>query len=91
MNAPLLQKLGVDVIGIDQQEDSAQVERFSREFALNYPIYVDVGTVTHDLLGARIIPAMYFVDASGVIRWQHSGPLNSQDFRNLASLAETTK
>jgi hypothetical protein len=77
----------VDVVGVDQQESAVQVERFAREFALRYPIYIDESGVTHDVLGARMIPNTIYVDARGVIRWQHAGPLSAQDLARLAYLA----
>jgi thiol-disulfide isomerase/thioredoxin len=77
--AKTLARRGVEVVGIDQQEDASQVERFAREFSLTYPIYIDRGTVTHDVLGARMIPATIYVDGRGIIRWQHAGPLNARD------------
>jgi thiol-disulfide isomerase/thioredoxin len=83
-----LKTKGIAVVGIDQQEGAAQVERFLQDFHVTYPVYIDSGTVTHDLLGARVIPMTIYVDASGIIRWEHSGPLTAED---LTQLAQTLK
>lgn len=83
-----LKSHGISVVGIDQQEGAPQVARFADEFHLPYPVYIDTGTVTHDLLGARVIPTTIYVDAAGVIRWEHAGPLTTRD---LTALAHTAK
>lgn len=82
-----LQRRGTLVIGIDQQEGGAQVSAFAHEFAIPYRLYIDPGTFTHDVLGARMIPNTMYVDAHGIIRWQHAGPLTPQDFALLARSA----
>lgn len=76
----------VDVVGVDQEEPAAAVEQFARSFHLPYPLYIDRTNVTHDRLGARIIPTTIFVDAQGIIRWQRSGPLTRADLRSLAGV-----
>jgi thiol-disulfide isomerase/thioredoxin len=85
-----LRARGFDVVGIDQEESAAAVSAFAREFALPYPVYIDTSGVTHDLLGARVIPTTIVVNADGVIVWEHAGPLQREDFlRAAATIAET--
>lgn len=86
--ATQLKTKGIDIVGIDQQEGAAQVSRFVQDFHLTYPVYIDQGSVTHDLLGARVIPTTIYVDARGIIRWEHSGPLSAQDLTQLAQAAK---
>lgn len=85
--AKRLERRGVLVIGIDQEEGADEVAAFAREFRLGYPLYIDRTNVTHDILGARMIPNTIYVDASGIIRWQHAGPLTAQDLAQLARTA----
>lgn len=85
--AKRLQQRGVLVVGIDQEEGANEVAAFAREFAIGYPLYIDRTNVTHDVLGARMIPNTIYVDAGGIIRWQHAGPLTAQDFAQLAQTA----
>lgn len=80
-----LQARGVDVVGIDQQENAGAVSRFTQQFALPYPVYIDRSNITHDVLGARVIPTTIYIDARGVIRWERSGPLSEPDLRALAA------
>lgn len=81
--AKALQARGVDVVGIDQQEAAAQVDRFRTDFSLRYPLYIDGGNLTHTVLGARVIPETLYVDAGGIIRWVHEGPLSDREFRSI--------
>ena len=85
--AKRLQHRGVLVVGIDQEEGANEVAAFAREFGIAYPLYIDRSNVTHDVLGARMIPNTIYVDASGIIRWQHAGPLTAQDLAQLARTA----
>jgi thiol-disulfide isomerase/thioredoxin len=82
-----LQKRGVEIVAIDQQESASQVARFAQEFHLPYPVYIDDSGVTHQLLGARIIPMTIYVDSSGLITWEHAGPLDVDDLRAVALYA----
>ena len=84
--AATMRASGVELVGIDQSEPGAVVERFVRENDLRYPIYVDGdGSVTHKVLGARFIPTTIVVDRHGIIRFEHSGPLSQGDFSALAT------
>ncbi len=56
-----------------------QVQAFARAFHLAYPLYVDLSGITHTVLGARMIPTTLYVDATGVIRWEHPGPISMEE------------
>jgi cytochrome c biogenesis protein CcmG/thiol:disulfide interchange protein DsbE len=81
--APALRKRGIEVVGIDQEESAQAVAAFARRYALPYQVYIDTSGVTHDLLGARIIPTTMLIDDSGVIRYEHAGPLDARSFADL--------
>lgn len=74
---------GIDIVGIDQEENAQAVSAFAHTFDLRFPLYIDETNVTHDVLGARMIPTTIFIDAAGVIRWRHSGPLGPAEFHEL--------
>lgn len=80
-----LRARGIRVVGIDQEESAAAVSAFAQQFALPYPVYIDTSGVTHDLLGARVIPTTILVNSDGVIVWEHAGPLTRDDFLRAAS------
>lgn len=86
--AARLRVRGIQVVGIDQQENPAQVQAFAHAFHLRYPLYVDTAGITHTVLGARVIPTTMYVDAAGVIRWIHAGPIDARTLFQVATSEE---
>jgi thiol-disulfide isomerase/thioredoxin len=78
---------GVDVIGIDQEETAAQVQAFRDRYHIGYPIVIDTGRETKDILGARIIPRTIVVDGKGIVRAVVSGPMTADQMSRLAAEA----
>lgn len=75
---------GITVVGIDQEESGAKVAAFEQEYGLSYPLYIDSSGVSHDVLGARMIPTTIVVNGNGVIRSIHEGPMTRQEILSLA-------
>lgn len=75
---------GVDVVGIDQEETAQAVEAFRNTYHIGYPVLIDHGRETKDVLGARIIPRTIVIDGSGVIRAVVSGPMSADQMTRLA-------
>ncbi len=86
--AARLRARGIQVVGIDQQENSKQVRTFAHDFHVSYPLYVDTVGITHTVLGARVIPTTMYVDAEGVIRWIHAGPIDARTLFQVATSEE---
>ena len=78
---------GVDVIGIDQQESPVQVSAFAQRYGIAYPLMIDAGRQTKDVLGAHIIPRTIVIDGSGVVRAVVSGPMTAAQMRAAAAAA----
>jgi thiol-disulfide isomerase/thioredoxin len=78
---------GVDVVGIDQEETPAQVQAFRERFGIDYPMVIDTGRQTKDILGARIIPRTIVVDGKGVVKAVYSGPMTADQMLRLAAEA----
>jgi len=78
---------GVDVIAIDQEETASQVQAFARQYGIKYPIVIDHGRETKDVLGARIIPRTIVVDGKGIVRAVVSGPMTAAQMVQLAAAA----
>jgi thiol-disulfide isomerase/thioredoxin len=74
-----LRRDGIDVVGIDQAESPQSVERFVQAYGLQYPTYIDSNRTSATSLDARIIPTTLLVDARGVVRVIHVGPLDRSD------------
>lgn len=82
---------GVDVIGIDQQESAAQVEAFAQTYGIRYPLMIDSGRQTKDVLGARIIPRTIVIGRNGLVVAVVSGPMTGAQMRVLAARAAAAR
>jgi thiol-disulfide isomerase/thioredoxin len=87
--AGALRARGIRVVAIDQEESAPSVWQFVKQFALPYPVYIDTSGVTHDVLGARVIPTTILVNRSGVIVWEHAGPLTQAELLGAISQTES--
>jgi cytochrome c biogenesis protein CcmG/thiol:disulfide interchange protein DsbE len=87
--AKVFARRGISVIGIDQEENAPKVAAFEQEYGLSYPLYIDSTGVSHDVLGARMIPTTIVVDAKGIIRAIHEGPMTRREILGLADGLET--
>ena len=74
--------LGVQFLGVDQQDSKAEASAFVREFGLTYPIAFDPDGSVAASYGALGLPTTFVIDASGVIRYRFLGrvdPAGLQD------------
>jgi cytochrome c biogenesis protein CcmG, thiol:disulfide interchange protein DsbE len=78
---------GVDVIGIDRQETPLIVDAFRARFGTTYPMVIDQGWASRDVLGARAMPETVVVDGRGIVRAMVSGPLTLEQMQALAARA----
>ena len=58
---------GLVVVGVSVGEDAADVEPFVRELGVRYPIFLDRDFALADAVGAKRVPQLLVVDASGRI------------------------
>ena len=79
---PLLQRTllahhaqGLVILGVDQGEPQDAITRFGQEFGLTYPLLADFQLAVNRQYGVTSLPASYFVDAQGVIRYTINGIL----------------
>lgn len=66
---------GLEVLGVDQQEDRARVAGFVKPFGLSFPLAIDQGSLAQTY-GVIAIPTSVFIDRSGVVRAVHIGAMN---------------
>lgn len=71
----LAQKYGgkVAVIGISVDEDPAGIPKFAKETGATFPLAWDDGQITSKSYQPPTMPTSYVIDASGVVRFVHSG------------------
>jgi peroxiredoxin len=66
----------VTILGIDQAEDQAIVQKFVDRFGLTYPILLDAEYHASDLYNVRGMPTTFFVDRDGFIQHLWIGEMN---------------
>lgn len=92
--------LGVQVIGAagDAQTDSAKVLKFTREFKVNFPVWL--GATTNDMKRfgvGQLLPATVIIDRSGKIVWRQIGIIKPAELRKeldkllLSKVADAAK
>lgn len=84
------QSRGVALIGIDLKEDAATIQQFIAPYGVTYPIVRDeTGRVSSQYQVAGI-PTTIIIDANGVIRARHIGPLTEAQFSEYVEPLLTT-
>jgi thiol-disulfide isomerase/thioredoxin len=92
--------LGVQVIGAagDAITDSAKVLKFSREFKVNFPVWLGASTEDMRRFGVgEVLPATVIIDRNGKIVWREIGIIKSAELRKeldkllLPKVADATK
>lgn len=64
------------IIGVDVQEDPAEVAAFAQEIGMTYPVALDTQADVARLYQVRAYPTTYFINAEGTIVRVFTGPLN---------------
>lgn len=76
---------GVQVIGINQQEQPGQAREFVEEFGVTYPIPLDrSGAVSQGFRVNRGLPVTFFISADGVIDAVHYSVVTADDLQEYA-------
>jgi len=70
----------VALLGVDEREDAATVLQFASEFGLTYPLLLDQNGDASMLYQVLGIPTTVVLDAEGVVRVRHVGPLTVDQF-----------
>jgi peroxiredoxin len=77
---------GLVVVGVNLQENAGAVTSFADDYGMTFPIAIDrTGQVGESWrIGGPIegIPSSYFIDADGVVRARHYGPMSDEDLQS---------
>lgn len=80
---------GVSIVGIDWQDKPAVLEKWLEKHGNPFDrIYLDADGSYGIGLGMRGLPETYLVDAKGVIRYHHVGPVTPQNMAELRKQIE---
>jgi peroxiredoxin len=71
-----LETQGLSVIGVNFDEAATVVRAFQDELELSFPLLLDPGGHINALYRVLAYPTTFFVDAAGVIRFQHLGVMD---------------
>ncbi|MBL8056756.1 MAG: redoxin domain-containing protein [Anaerolineales bacterium] len=71
---------GAAVLAVDLREDAAAVTAYAAEFGLGFPLLLDADGAVANEYRVVGIPTTVFVDADGVVRARHVGPLTTALF-----------
>ena len=82
---------GVNIVGI-ALDDAARASQFASDMAISYPVLVGQADVV--VTGRRygnntgLLPFSVLIDANGIIRWTHLGPLTEEDLQHQIQLIQ---
>lgn len=71
------------VIGLNIGEDRAAVQAYRDDFLVNYPLVLDPEGIAARHYRPRGLPTSWFIDADGIVRYIHSGPMSSEMIANI--------
>jgi thiol-disulfide isomerase/thioredoxin len=72
----------VAIIGVSVDEEPAGIPQFAKETGATFPLAWDDGQITSKSYQPPTMPTSYVIDASGVVRFVHSG-FHSADEQQL--------
>jgi peroxiredoxin len=64
---------GLDVIAMNEDEDTKGVDAFVKETNASFPIGLDEGGKAAEKYGVETMPSSFLIDRRGVVRYVHSG------------------
>jgi len=67
----------VVIIGLNLEEDEAQVAGYRDEFDVPYPLVLNEDGKLTELYRPIGLPTSWFIDPEGVIRYVHAGPMTT--------------
>lgn len=71
------------VLAVNNRETPGDIAAFRREVSVGFPLALDESGSIQQLYGVRQYPTTLVVDAAGVIRARHVGPLSASDIESL--------
>ena len=71
-----LRSSGLVVVGVDEQEEAAQVRAFVKSHGVTYPVMLD-DRKAFDTYGGHAIPTSLFIDRRGVLQAVHIGEMSA--------------
>lgn len=70
------------ILGVNVGEPADKVGEYVEELGLTFPILLDTESEVYSLYRVRGMPTTFFVDAEGIVRYQHIGSLSETQLVN---------
>lgn len=70
-----------EVLAVNADEPEADVRQFVSDMGLTFPVLLDPEGKTQELYRLRGYPTTFFVDAEGIIRYEHIGQLHGDQLK----------
>lgn len=64
---------GLEVVGVDEDEEHGEVAQFLADTKATFPIAFDKGGRAAEAFGVETMPSSFVIDRRGVVRYVHSG------------------
>ena len=75
---------GLKILSVYVQEKASKVKPFTEKKTVKYELLIDQPGDVARAYGVRGIPAVFFIDKSGMIRHSSTGALDLEEIRELA-------
>jgi len=63
----------LEILAVNFDEPSQQVQQFAEEYQLSFPILLDPGGNVQNLYRVRGYPTTFMLDEEGIVRYHHIG------------------
>ena len=82
-----LKEKGLQVVGINMDQEPGESKAFLAKFPANFPVYSDIAEKCATDFDVKVMPSSYLVDRKGIIRHVHFG-FRSGDVDELRTLVD---
>lgn len=82
---PAWRERGVIFLGVDSKDPEADALAFEAEFGIRYHSVVDADASLGTTYGVLGYPETFFIDADGVIRAKHIGPIDAETLQTYVA------
>ncbi|HZP13415.1 MAG TPA: TlpA disulfide reductase family protein [Nevskiaceae bacterium] len=82
-----LAPLGVEVVGLDVDEEAAHAQKLMTDAGVTYPVIRDVDAKTITRYEIMKMPAAYLIDRDGVVRYSYQG-FSLKGFESIRPMVE---
>lgn len=78
---------GIPIVGLNYKDDAAEAKNWLRQYEDPYifNIFDPEGTLGFNL-GVYGAPETYILDAKGIIRYRHAGPIDTQTWKRMRNI-----